>query len=167
MSRANDGEVTPIEGQEFTLPEPLSGSDNGGVDRSEWEVSVGASELRNPDPVGCENRFCDEIPGRQVTEKADLRIWAQPRPEQVHDLGDDEDRNNERALMRLEDLEALLMMTVVTVDVRIQRPCIDDEGDQATSARRIFSICSDTSETPLAPEPAASSRRRPRPALPR
>jgi hypothetical protein len=159
--------VAPIEGEELTLPEPLSGSDDGGVDRSERQVPVGAGEFRDPDPVGCENRFGDEIPGREVTEKADLGIWAEPRPEQIHDLGDDEDGNNERTLMRLEDLKALLVMPVVTVDVGIQRPCIDDEGDQATSARRIVSICSDTSETPLAPAPAASSRRRPRPALPR
>lgn len=48
--------------------------------------------------------------------------------------------------MGLEDLEALPVMPVVAVDIRIERSGIDDEGDQATSARKIFSICSDTSE---------------------
>lgn len=113
------------------------------------------------------NGFGDEISGGEVTEEADLGVRAEPRPEQVDDLGDDEDWDDEWTRVRLEDFEALLVVPVVTVYVGIERPRVDDEGDQATSARRIFSICSDTSETPLAPAPAASRRRRPRPAVPR
>jgi hypothetical protein len=65
--------------------------------------------------------------------------------------------------MGLEDFEACTVMPVVTVDVGIEGPGIDDQGDQATSARRIRSICSDTSDRPLLPAPAAKRRRRPCP----
>lgn len=151
----------------MALAQPFRGGDHRSVDRSEGEVSVRAGEFSDADPVGCEDWFGDQVSCGEITKKADLGIWTEPSPEQIHDLGDDEDWNNERAGMGLEDFEALLVMPVVTVDVGIERPSINDEGDQATSARRIFSICSDTSDRPLAPAPAARRRRRPFPPPPR
>ena len=48
--------------------------------------------------------------------------------------------------MRLEQLEAGDVMAVITVDVSIERPGIDDQGDPATSAARIASIRSEMSQ---------------------
>jgi hypothetical protein len=87
--------------------------------------------------------------------------------EQVHDLGDDEDGNDQWAWMGLQKFKAFPVMPVVSIDVGVERPGIDDEGDQATSDRRICSICSETSDKPLRPAPAAKSRRRPLPPPPR
>jgi hypothetical protein len=46
----------------------------------------------------------------------------------------------------LEELETFRVMPVVAIDVGIERAGIDNEGYEATSARRIRSICSDTSD---------------------
>jgi hypothetical protein len=48
--------------------------------------------------------------------------------------------------MRLEQLEARCMVPIVAIDVRVERTGVDDQRYQATSARRIFSICSETSD---------------------
>jgi len=159
--------VAAVEGHELTLTKSFGGGDHRGVDRSQRQVSVGARQFSDPNPVGRENRFGDQVPGGEITEEPNLRFWTEPGPEQIHDLGNDEDGNDQRAGMGLQDLEAFPVMPVITVDVGIEGPGIDDEGDQATSARRIRSICSDTSDRPLLPAPAAKRRRRPRPPPPR
>ena len=61
--------------------------------------------------------------------------------------------------MILEEPQALGMVLVVGVDIGVQRPGIDEESYDATSARRISSIRSEMSECPLRPEPAAMRRR--------
>jgi hypothetical protein len=63
--------------------------------------------------------------------------------------------------MLLEKLKALGMVAVVCVDVGVQRPGVDQERYGRPSARRISSIRSEISDRPLAPAPAAISRRRP------
>ncbi len=63
--------------------------------------------------------------------------------------------------MLLEKLKALGMVAVVCVDVGVQGPDVDQERYCRTSARRISSIRSEMSDRPLAPAPAAISRRRP------
>ena len=63
--------------------------------------------------------------------------------------------------MLLEKLKALGMVAVVCVDVGVQGPDVDQERYCRTSARRISSIRSEMSDCPLAPAPAAISRRRP------
>ena len=63
--------------------------------------------------------------------------------------------------MLLEKLKALGMVAVVCIDVGVQGPGVDQERYGRTSARRISSIRSEMSDRPLAPAPAAISRRRP------
>ena len=76
-------------------------------------------------------------------------------------LGDDEHGDDERAWVSLQQTEAFIMVTVVGVDVGIERAGVDQEGYRFTSARRISSIRSETSGVPLRPTPAAIKRRRP------
>jgi hypothetical protein len=159
--------VPAIEGHQSSLAEPFGCGDDRGVDCPQWEVPIGAREFGDADPVGGEDRFGDQVPRREIAEKADLGIGTETGAEQVDDLGDDEDRDDEWPRMGLQKLEALPVMPVITIDVGVERPGIDDQGDQATSDRRICSICSDTSDMPLRPAPAASSRRRPLPPPPR
>ena len=62
--------------------------------------------------------------------------------------------------MRGQQFKAFGVMPIVRIDVRIERTGIDDQCYRSTSAARISSIRSDTSDCPLRPAPAASSRRR-------
>jgi len=53
------------------------------------------------------------------------------------------------------------MVTVVGVDVGIQRSGVDQESYRSTSAARISSIRSEMSSRPLRPAPAAANLRPP------
>jgi hypothetical protein len=68
--------------------------------------------------------------------------------------------------MTLEEIQTLFVMPIVSVDVRVQRPGVDQKRYGRTSARRISSIRPEMSERPLCPTPAAMSWRRP-PDVPR
>jgi hypothetical protein len=51
--------------------------------------------------------------------------------------------------MRLEQSQARLVVTVVGIDVGVQRTGVDDDGYRAASARRISSMRSEMSSRPL------------------
>ena len=61
-------------------------------------------------------------------------------------LGDDELRDNERAGVRLEKLEARGVVAVVEVDVGEARTSVEDQCDAGTPAERIYSSRSEISE---------------------
>ena len=63
--------------------------------------------------------------------------------------------------MRLEQLQARGVVPVTAIDVGVEGPGIDDQRDGWTSLARISSIRSEMSSRPLAPAPAARSRRLP------
>lgn len=65
--------------------------------------------------------------------------------------------------MRLEQLEAGLVIAVVPVDVGIERPRVDDQRDAPTSPASSSSIRSETSAWPPAParRPGACAFARP------
>jgi hypothetical protein len=153
--------VAPVKGGQLAHAHPFRGGHDRGLDRAEGKVPVGAGELGDPDPVRGQNRFGQQVSRREIAEKANLGLDPEPGAEQVDDLGDDQDGNDQRSRMTLEDLEAFLVMPVVAIDVGIKGPGIDDERYEATSARRICSICSETSAWPLRPAPAARRLRRP------
>lgn len=73
-------------------------------------------------------------------------------------------RNDQWPAVSLQEVEALGVVDVIAIDVRVQRPCVDDQRDAATSLVRISSMRSEMSAWPLAPAPAAKRRRE---ALPR
>ena len=66
------------------------------------------------------------------------------------------------SLSRFAKLGHARVVPVVTIDVGIERPCVDDQRDGRASLARISSIRSEMSLLPLAPAPAASNRRAPR-----
>jgi hypothetical protein len=63
--------------------------------------------------------------------------------------------------MGLEKFEARLVVSIVSIDVGVERSGVDDQRDEPNSAARISSIRSEISVRPLAPAPAARSRLRP------
>ncbi len=162
MPGADRREVTAVDGGNFGDVEPLGSGDHRGVDGSEPEVAVGGYELGEPEPVACRHGLDRERAGGEVSQEADLGLGAEPGGQQVRDLGDDEDRDDQRAGMCLEQLERCLVVSVVAVDVGVERPGVDEQGRyRRTSAARISSIRSETSCCPLRPALAAPSRRRP------
>ena len=70
---------------------------------------------------------------------------AEVPPVESGDLGDREDRHEQRARMRLEQLQARGVMPVVGIDVGVQRSGIDQDRDERPSCARISSIRSETS----------------------
>ena len=54
-----------------------------------------------------------------------------------------------------------MVVPIVSIDVRKERPGIDDQSDEPNSIARISSIRSEMSVRPLAPAPAARNRLRP------
>ena len=96
----------------------------------------------------------------EVAEESDFGLPAESRADQVGDFGDHEDRDDQRAGVAFEQVEACVVVRVVGVDVRVERPGVDDQCDDCCSARKISSMRSETSLRPLRPAPAAPSLRR-------
>ena len=63
--------------------------------------------------------------------------------------------------MSFKKLKARLVALVVSIDVRKERPSVDNQRDEPSSAARISSIRSGISVRPLASAPAARNRLRP------
>lgn len=162
MSGPNDVEMAPIQRRKLVFVESFCRSYDRCIHAAEREITVGAYELGNSKPVLRGDGVSDEAAGRDVTEKADLRLDSESGPEEVHHLRDDELGDQERPGVCFKQLEALVMVVVISVDVRIQRSGVDDEGYRETSLRRISSIRTETLPDPLRPAPAASRFRLPR-----
>jgi hypothetical protein len=151
-----DREVPPVDRRDFGDTETLGRGDDRRVDRAKRQVAIARDQLGDTDPVRCRHRLDLEGAGREIAEEADLGLGAEARRQQVDDLGDDQRWDDQRAGMGLQQLERRLMMSVVGVDVRVERTGVDDDrGYGATSAARISSIRSETSLCPLRPVPAA------------
>ena len=162
MSRPNDAEVAPVQCRNLVFVESFCGSYDRCIHAAEREIAVGAYELGNSKPVLGGDGVGDEVAGREVTEEADLRLDSEPGPQEVHHLGDDELGDQERSGVCFEQLEALVVVVVISVDVGIERSGVDDERYWETSLRRISSMRIETLADPLRPAPAASSFRLPR-----
>lgn len=162
MSRSDDREVPAIKCGHLDDAEALGRHHHRGVHRPERHVAVGGHQLGHAKPICGGDRLRDEVPCGEVTEEAHLGIGAKACGEQVADLGDDKLRDDQRPGMGLEELETCGVMDIVAVDVRVQRPCVNDQRDVPTSLARICSMRSEMSAWPLAPAPAARRRRRAR-----
>lgn len=161
MRRTDDAEVPTIDRRDLRDLQALCRRDDGGVHRPERKVAVAPDQLGDAQPVRRGHGLDGERPARKVPEKADLRDRAEPSGQEVGDLGDDQGGDEQRTGMGLEQLEARGVVRVVSVDVGVQRPGVDDQrGYEATSAAKISSMRSETSLRPLRPAPAAPRRRR-------
>jgi PPOX class probable F420-dependent enzyme len=159
--RSHDGEVTVIDRGDVVHAETFCNSDDGCVNRAEREVAVLHDQLGDPHPVGRRNWLGDEVAGSEIAEEVDLGIDAQSGAEQVEHFGNDESRHDQRPGVRLEQFEACPMMSVIAVDVGVERAGVDDQRDESTSLARSSSMRSEMSARPLAPAPAPRSRRLP------
>lgn len=120
-------------------------------------------ELSDAQPIGGNHRLDAEGAVRKVPEETHLGFRAETGTDRVDHLGDDEHGHNQPARMRLEEFPRRRMGGFVGIDVRIQRPGVDDQRSyRETSAERISSIHPEMSARSLRPAPAAARVRRPR-----
>jgi hypothetical protein len=61
-------------------------------------------------------------------------------PDQRCDFGYDEEGDGEGGRVVLEDVQATFVVSVVGIEVRIERTCIDESGYRPHSSRRISSM---------------------------
>ena len=162
VPRPHDAEVPPVQGGDLGGAQPLRGGDHRSVNGAERQITVFADELGDAHRIGSVQLLDCEVPVGEVAEEADLGLPAQPRGEQVGDLGDDEGGDDERAGVDLQQLQTGGVVGVVSVDVGVKRPGVADQRDAGISEARISSIRSETSLQPLRPA-AAAPRRRPSP----
>ena len=128
MSRADDREVTAVDGCDLGDPQALGRGDDRRIDRAQWQVAVARDELGDPEPVRGRDGFNGECATRDVAEEADLGFGAEASREQVDDLGDDQGWHDQWAGMSLEQVEGRRVLGVVGVDIGIQRSGVDDES---------------------------------------
>lgn len=162
MVGPDNGEVPSIHGGNLGNTQAFGGGHNGRIHGSQRQVTVASNQLSDTQPVPGHHGGNRESTTGQVPEEADLRAGAEPGRQQVDHLGDHQGRDDERAGMGLEKLQRSQMVRVVSVDVGVEGPGVDNNSDyRPTSVARISSMRSETSLLPLRPAPAAPSRRRP------
>lgn len=150
-----------IESRHFIDSKSFSSRHHGRIGCAEWEVTVFRHKFCNPQPVAREYRFRNQIALCEVGKESDLGLNPQTGPQQVRDFRDHKGWHKQRPGMSLKKFEARLVMLIVSIDVSEERSGVDDQRDEPNSVARISSIRSEMSVRPLAPAPAARSRRRP------
>lgn len=155
----NHAEVAAVEGGDGGDAKAFRGRDDGRVHRAQGQAPVSGDEFGDPEPVGGAHRLDRERAAGEVTEEAHLGVGAQPGRDQVRDLGDHQLGDYQRPRMRLQELAAGQVVTVVRVDVSVQGARIEEDSYLEISELRISSIRSAMSLAPLCPVPAARSCR--------
>lgn len=145
MPGPNDGEVTAIEGRDGRHVEPLGRGDHRRVNRSERKVRVLGHQFGDAQPVDWIDVERRQVPGREIAEELDLGGRTQARREQVSDLGDHQDRDQDRSRVISEEAQRRGMMGIVCVDIGVERAGVGEQAAQPSSSRRISSIRSETS----------------------
>ncbi len=127
MHRSDNGEVASVKRRDCGYLEAFGESDDRGVDSSERQVAVSEDELRNPQPLGCSRRGQTERSRADIAEKPHLGRRSEPCSEEVRDLADREQRDDQGPGMGLEKVAANGVVPVVGVDIRVERPGVNDE----------------------------------------
>lgn len=121
----HNGEMSMIEGGDFGDTEPFRRRNNRGVHRAQRKVAVPCDQFCDAKPVGGCDRLRNEVARGQVAKKSHLWAYPQARTEEVNDLGNDQHRNDERARVSFEEVKTGPVMTIVPVDVGVERTSID------------------------------------------
>ena len=82
---------------------------------------ISAYELRDTDPIAREHRFGEQVADREITKESHFGRPAQPRFDEIGDFGDYELRHQQRTGVGLQQTQTSLMVSVVFVDVGVQR----------------------------------------------
>ncbi len=167
VQRLHDREVLAVEGRDLRDLQPLGERDDRRIDRAQGQIAVPPDQLHDPRPVLGIDR--DRLQGAmtQVGEEVHLRGRTTAATDEVRDLCDDEHGHEDGSGMARQDLDAGPMVVIIRVEIRDQRPGIDDEAYSSPSRRfssrispKISSTLRDASPEPLRTTPAARRIRR-------
>jgi hypothetical protein len=122
MAGSYDCEVPAIERRKPRDPKALGCSDDGGVHRSKRQVAVLPDELADAQPVARMYGLDGKRAARDIANEPDLSLLADAARKQVRDLRDRQGGHDQRPRMRLEQLTTRVVMSVVGVDVSVERP---------------------------------------------
>ncbi len=159
VSGANDREVPSIDCCNLVEIETFSGGYYRCVHRPKRQFPVLAHEFGDAQPVSCCHGIDRELARGQITQETHFCFRAESGSDEVDHLGDHQGWNDEGTGMGQQEIEGVMMVTVVGVDVGVKRPGVYEESYLATSATRISSMRSEMSSRPLRPAPAARRRR--------
>ena len=119
--------MAAIECRHFGRVKALCGSDDRRVDGAKGKVAVARDQLCHSQGVFGLDRLQAHLAGREVAEESSLGLPTETTCDQVCDLGNDEGRDDQRAGMSLQQLEARLVMRVVAVHIGVEWPGVNDE----------------------------------------
>lgn len=159
MVGSHDGEVTTINCRNRGDVEPLGCGDHRGVNGAQRQVAVLVHHLGDSKPVSGRYWFHAKVAARQITQQLHFCASAEPGPDQVGDFGYDQRWNQKWFRIAEQKVEACLVMSIIRIDVCIERASVNNQSDGATSLARISSMRSEISLRPLRPAAAAPSRR--------
>jgi hypothetical protein len=120
MPGPDGAEVATVERDHDIGAETLGERDDGSVCATEWELGVSLYEVGDTRPVPCRGRF--DVEFLQAPEEGRLSLGAESSADDVCDLCDRQRRNDQLKVGAPEDLERLLMIGVICIDDRIERP---------------------------------------------
>jgi len=119
MSRSDNAEVASIQCRDRIDPKTLGTRDYRSVDRSKRQILILSHELRDPQPVSRRHRISREVACGQIPQESHLGLSADPILEQVGHLCDYELRHDQRAWMGQQKRQALGVIPITFVDIRI------------------------------------------------
>lgn len=140
--------------------EPFGCRHYGRIDGSEGQISVLSYEFGDAKPISSGHRIGREIPRRKVAQEADLSLRPDTGLDEIRHLSDHQLRHDQGTRVTEKQRKAGLVVSVVFVDVGVQRPGVDQEGYRRASRRKICSIFLAVSRWPLLPAFAAINLRR-------
>src|SRR2546429_6879195 len=107
--------------------EAAGGGDDGGVAPPRGKAGVGSDQGRDPPPVPRLDWLWHHLTSGEIPKKANLALYAKPRPEKVHNLGDHQDRNQNQSRISFEQAPTSDMLGIVSVVRGVERTRIDDQ----------------------------------------
>ncbi len=87
------------------------------------------------------NRCRSEVSRGEIAKEPRFRDPAESTLDEIGNLGDDKLGHEQRPRMGFKKLQACVMVAVVFVHVRVERPGIDDQRDWRASRLLISSMC--------------------------
>ena len=90
-----------------------------GDDGAQRQIVIDGNQLRDSQPVAGQDRFGNEVSRCKVGQETGLGLPAETRLEEIDDFCHHELRDEERTLVRLEELQAHLMVTIILVVIGV------------------------------------------------
>lgn len=140
LPRANQPEVSLIQGVQATGPQPLGGSHDRGIDQPQIGIGVRRQQLYRALQIRCGHRLRPPVGVQQAPKELPLHNGSQPRSDQIARLGQDRLGQNDRLALRREGRENGRVLPLASVDECVEGGCVDDYRHASAPGRAIAGI---------------------------